>query len=127
MVRRVVAFFAVVAAVFAVGLWAARPAAERRIADLIRREAAGAGATIGEIHFSWRAPLRLENIVLDREDTGRAQVERAVVRWDYSGGRDFRSHVRGFDLTNIRVRRGNMGLELTDVAFDVVSWQVKDG
>jgi len=128
--RRVRTFLVVV--VFVVGalalaLWATQPILEQRAAGYIAQAGAAAGVTIGEVHFSWNQPLRLDKVIVDRPDTGRVQIERADIRWDLAGGRDPRAHVRGFDLRGIRMQRGPLTMELSETAFDVLSWEVSGG
>jgi hypothetical protein len=123
---------AVVVLLFAVGavalaLWATQPLLEQRVEDYVAQAGAAAGVTIGAVAFSWNGPLRLDGVIVDRPDTGRVQVEEARVRWDLSGGRDPRAHVRGFDLRGIRMQRGPLTMELSETAFDVLSWEVRDG
>ena len=102
-------------------------AVPRARATAYSRAGAAAGITIGAVQFSWNGPLRLDNVIVDRPDTGRVRVERADVRWDLAGGRDPRAHVRGFDLRGIRMQRGPLTMELSETRFDVVSWEVRDG
>ena len=111
----------------ALALWATQPILEQRASDYIAHAGAAAGITFGGVRFSWSDPLRLDKVVVDRPDTGRVQIERADVRWDLSGGREPRAHVRGFDLHGIRMQRGPLTMELSETAFDVVSWEVRDG
>src|SRR5688500_2658230 len=126
-VRNVLVVFAIAAAAAALALWAAQPYLEQRAAGYIAHAGAAAGVTIGDVHFAWNGPLRLDHVIVDRPDTGRVQIERADVRWDLAGGRDPRAHVRGFDLRGIRMQRGPLTLELSETAFDVLSWEVRDG
>ena len=126
-VGTVLVVLACVAGAAALALWATKPILEQRVDSYIAQAGAAAGITIGAIHFSWNGPLRLERVIVDRPDTGRVQVERADVRWDLAGGRDLRAHVRGFDLRGIRMQRGPLTMELSETAFDVVSWEVRDG
>jgi penicillin-binding protein 1A len=126
-VRRVVVVLVCVAGAAALALWAAQPYLEQRVSGYIAEAGAAAGVTIGAVHFAWNDPVRLERVIVDRPDTGRVQVERAEVRWDLAGGRDPRAHVRGFDLRGVRMQRGPLTMELSETAFDVVSWEVRDG
>jgi hypothetical protein len=128
--RRVRTILAVLACVFflaALALWALAPLIEDRVAAEITRAGAGAGVAIGDVQLAWNGPLRLRKVVVDRADTGRVEVERAEIRWGLAGGREPRNHVRGFDLHGIRMRRGPLTMELSETAFDVVSWEVRDG
>ena len=95
--------------------------------DAFAQAGAAAGVTIGDVRFAWNGPLRLDKVIIDRPDTGRVRIERAEVRWDLSGGRDPRAHVRGFDLRGIRMQRGPLVMELSETSFDVLSWEVRDG
>jgi penicillin-binding protein 1A len=124
---KVLVVLVVLAAALALALWATQPLLEQRAEGYIARAGAAAGVTIGAVHFAWNGPLRLDNVIVDRPDTGRVQVEQADVRWDLAGGRDPRAHVRGFDLRGIRMQRGPLTLEMSHTAFDVVSWEVRDG
>ena len=108
-----------------VGRAAVPRAARRRLHR--RARARRRGSPSATSHFAWNGPLRLDKVIVDRPDTGRVQVERADVRWDLAGGRDPRAHVRGFDLRGIRMQRGPLTMELSETAFDVVSWEVRDG
>ncbi len=128
--RRVRTFLVVLACIvgaLALALWATAPILEDRAAAAIVRAGAGAGVTIGDVEVRWNGPVRLHKVLVDRADTGRVQVERADVRWDFAGGREPRAHVRGFDLHGIRMQRGPLTMELSEAAFDVVSWEVRDG
>ena len=125
--RTALVVLALAAGAAALSLWAAQPYLEQRAADYMAQAGAAAGVTIGAVQFSWNGPLRLDNVIVDRPDTGRVRVERADVRWDLAGGRDPRAHVRGFDLRGIRMQRGPLTMELSETAFDVVSWEVRDG
>ena len=125
--RKALVVLAFLAGAIALALWATQPILEQRASAYIAHAGAAAGITIGEVHFSWSDPLRLDRVIVDRPDTGRVQVERADVRWDLAGGREPRAHVRGFDLHGIRMQRGPMTMELSETAFDVVSWEVRDG
>ena len=111
----------------ALALWATQPILEQRASDYIARAGAAAGITFGDVRFSWSGPVRLDKIIVDRPDTGRVQIERADIRWDLAGGREPRAHIRGFDLYGIRMQRGPLTMELSESAFDVVSWEVRDG
>jgi transglycosylase-like protein len=126
-VRKLLVVLAFVGGGAALALWAAQPYLEQRVDDYIAQAGAAAGITIGAVHFSWSGPLRLDNVIVDRPDTGRVRIERADVRWDFAGGREPRAHVRGFDLRGIRMQRGPLTMELSETAFDVVSWDVRDG
>ena len=126
-VRTVLVVLAVVAALMALALWATQPLLEQRAAGYIAQAGAAAGVTIGEVHFSWNQPLRLDKVIVDRPDTGLVRIERADIRWDLAGGRDPRAHVRGFDLRGISMQRGPLTMELSETAFDVLSWEVRDG
>ena len=126
-VRKLLVVLAFVGGGAALALWAAQPYLEQRVDDYIAQAGAAAGITIGAVHFSWSGPLRLDNVIVDRPDTGRVRIERADVRWDFAGGREPRAHVRGFDLRGIRMQRGPLTMELSETAFDVVSWEVRDG
>ena len=126
-IRTLLVTLLVAAGAIALGLWATQPLLEQRAAAYIARAGAAAGVTIGTVTFAWNGPLRLDKVIVDRPDTGRVQVERADVRWDLAGGRDPRAHVRGFDLRGIRMQRGPLTMELSETAFDVVSWEVRDG
>ena len=126
-VRAALVVLALVAGAAALALWAAQPYLEQRVSGYIAQAGAAAGVTIGTVHFSWNEPLRLDNVIVDRPDTGRVRVERADVRWDFAGGREPRAHVRGFDLRGIRMQRGPLTMELSETRFDVVSWEVHDG
>jgi len=125
--RTVLFVLLIVVAAMGLALWATQPLLERRAAEAIARAGAGAGVSIGEVRFAWNGPLRLDKVIVDRADTGHVRIERADVRWDLSGGRDPRAHVRGFDLRGIRMQRGPLIMELSETAFDVVSWEVRDG
>jgi Transglycosylase len=125
--RTVLVVLVFVAGAAALALWATQPILEDRASRAIAQAGAAAGITIGSVQFTWSGPLRLDKVQVDRPDTGRVQVERADVRWDLSGGRDPRAHVRGFDLHGIRMQRGPLTMELSETAFDVLSWEVRDG
>src|SRR5688500_1791032 len=125
--RSFLVFLACVAALAALALWATQPLLEQRAAEHIARAGAAAGVTIGDVRFAWGAPLRLHKVIVDRPDTGRVQIEQADVAWDLAGGRDPRAHVRRFDLRGIRMQRGPLTMELSETAFEVVSWEVRDG
>ena len=126
-VRSLVVFLACVAALAALALWAAQPLLEQRAAEHIARAGAAAGVSIGDVRFAWNAPLRLDKVIVDRPDTGRVQIDRADITWDLAGGRDPRAHVRRFDLRGIRMQRGPLTMELSETAFEVLSWEVRDG
>src|SRR5687768_5150690 len=125
--RSFLVFIACVVALAALALWATQPLLEQRAAERITRAGAAAGVTIGDVRFAWNGPLRLRKVIVDRPDTGRVQIEQADVTWDLAGGRDPRAHVRRFDLRGIRMQRGPLTLELSETAFEVVSWDVRDG
>src|SRR6188472_129254 len=125
--RTILAVLAGVVFVVALALWAMAPVLEDRAAAAIARAGAGAGVAIGDVQLAWNGPIRLRQVVVDRADTGRVEVERAEIRWGLAGGREPRAHVRGFDLHGIRMSRGPLTMELNETAFDVVSWEVRDG
>jgi penicillin-binding protein 1A len=125
--RTLLVVLLVAAAAAGLALWAIQPLLERHVEEYIARAGAAAGVTIGDVRFSWGAPVRLAKVIVDRPDTGRVQIEGADIRWDLSGGRDPRAHVRGFDLRGIRMQRGPLTMELSQTAFDVLSWRVEDG
>src|SRR5687767_672944 len=125
--RTFLVVLAFVAGGAALALWATQPLLEQRAARFVAEAGAAAGVTIGGVRFAWDGPLRLDKVIVDRPDTGRVQIEQADVRWDLAGGRDVRAHVRGFDLRGIRLQRGPLVMELSETAFDVVSWEVRDG
>jgi hypothetical protein len=125
--RSFLVFIASVVALAALALWATQPILEQRAAEHIARAGAAAGVSIGEVRFAWNGPLRLRKVIVDRRDVGRVQIEEADIAWDLAGGRDPRAHVRRFDLRGLRMQRGPLTMELSETAFEVVSWEVRDG
>lgn len=125
--RRLLFVVACLAALAVLALWATQPLLEQRAAEHIARAGAAAGVTIGDVRFAWNGPLRLHKVIVDRRDTGRVHIEQADIAWDLAGGRDPRAHVRRFDLRGIRMQRGPLTMELSETAFEVVSWDVTGG
>src|SRR5688572_3705291 len=126
-VGRFLFVLACLAALVVLALWATQPLLEQRAAEHIARAGAAAGVTIGDVRFAWNGPVRLRNVIVDRRDTGRVQIEQADISWDLAGGRDPRAHVRRFDLRGIRMQRGPLTMELSETAFEVISWDVTNG
>ncbi len=112
----------VAAASVAAALGAGARSLQRQVADEVRRRVVAAGASVESVGLSWRGPVLLEGVRVERPDV-RVTATRVDVSWGMRGDEDARSHVRGFAVRGLRVEHGAMVATWPQAAFAVVSWE----